>query len=237
MSAINVDNSTPTLFRTYLSHHESPIDCKVWEAARATSAAPTYFKRIMIPTRDGVLMPYIDGGLGRNNPTGILLDEASRVFPDRRPACVVSIGTGRLAPVPIPSPSYIQRIIPSNVIRAAIAISTGSEDTAQDIERRFRNEPNVYFRFNVEQGMEGIKLGSWKRLDEVMAHTQRYLKLAAVHKSTDAAAASILRSRSRSSPTTRDGGRSFTSCMSQSLPEYDDTRYWTYFPSEIRCTP
>jgi patatin-like phospholipase/acyl hydrolase len=36
----------------------------IWEAARATSAAPIYFKRF---TKDG--KEFVDGGLGWNNPT------------------------------------------------------------------------------------------------------------------------------------------------------------------------
>jgi patatin-like phospholipase/acyl hydrolase len=38
----------PTLLRSYRSDHEIPIDCTIWEAARATTAAPTFFKPIHI---------------------------------------------------------------------------------------------------------------------------------------------------------------------------------------------
>jgi patatin-like phospholipase/acyl hydrolase len=40
-------------------------DIKVWQAARATSAAPSYFKPFNVGKYD-----LIDGGLGANNPLG-----------------------------------------------------------------------------------------------------------------------------------------------------------------------
>jgi patatin-like phospholipase/acyl hydrolase len=36
---------------------------KIWEAARATSAAPTYFERLKVGDDE-----FIDGGMGYNNP-------------------------------------------------------------------------------------------------------------------------------------------------------------------------
>jgi len=65
----------PMLFRSYKSHETHP-ECKIWEAARATSAAPTFFKRIEI----GRAQPFIDGGVGRNNPSWVVLDEANTLF-------------------------------------------------------------------------------------------------------------------------------------------------------------
>ena len=49
----------------------------IWEAVRATSAGPTFFKRIVI---EGVL--YVDGGMGCNKPVQQVLQEAKHVFPD-----------------------------------------------------------------------------------------------------------------------------------------------------------
>ena len=54
-------------------------NCTIWEAGRATSAAPTFFKRIKIgPTGSGV--EYVDAGLGCNNPVKQVVAEAARVF-------------------------------------------------------------------------------------------------------------------------------------------------------------
>jgi len=40
----------------------------------------------------------------------------------------------------------------------------------------FAQLPKTYFRLNVEQGMQGIKLSDWERLSKVEAHTAQYLR-------------------------------------------------------------
>ncbi|KAJ7438759.1 FabD/lysophospholipase-like protein [Mycena latifolia] len=167
-SAHAMRGNIPVLFRTYDSPHERAATCTIWEAARATSAAPTFFKRIEIgPTSRAEA--FLDGGLGRNNPTGTLLEEAQLLFPNRRVACVLSIGTG-------------QRALPLDVIHAMVAIATDCETTNQDMLKRFVGDPGVYFRFNVEQGMQSIKLGQWERLGEVSSHTKQYMNEQSVSK-------------------------------------------------------
>ena len=41
----------------------------------------------------------------------------------------------------------------------------------------FTNTYNVYFRFNVEQGMQSVSLFNWEKLANVEAHTSNYLGL------------------------------------------------------------
>jgi uncharacterized protein len=67
------------------------------DAARATSAAPTYFEPEKIPTGD--LTEYyalVDGGVFANNPAMCALVEAKTMFPDEKDFLVVSLGTGEL---------------------------------------------------------------------------------------------------------------------------------------------
>jgi len=161
----------PTLFRTYQSR-ETHLGCKIWEAARATSAAPTFFKRIEI----GNKQPFIDGGLGHNNPSRLVLGEAKVVFPTRPIGCLVSIGTGQAEIISIGKPGFLQQIVPTDVIKALKAISTDCEATHEDMLLLFSNSPNTYFRLNVEQGMQGIQLSEWEKLPVVEAHTALYMK-------------------------------------------------------------
>ncbi|KAJ7085282.1 FabD/lysophospholipase-like protein, partial [Mycena epipterygia] len=172
-SAHTMRGNIPVLFRTYDSPEEPAAVCKIWEATRATSADPTFFKRIEIgPRRES----FIDGGLGRNNPTGTLLDEASTLFPGRRVACVISIGTGQVETTAIPKPSVFQRVLPLAVIRAMTDIAIECEATNQEMTKRFTRMPRVYFRFNVEQGIQNIKLEEWERLGEVSSHMKNYMQ-------------------------------------------------------------
>ena len=138
------------LFRTYQSH-ETHSNCKIWEAARATSAAPTFFKRIEI----GRKQPFIDGGLGRNNPSLVVLDEARAQFGARRNiGCFVSIGTGQTEVINIKKPGLFQQIIPTDVIDALKAITTDCEATPRNVGP-FRQHAEHLFSTQCRSGNAG----------------------------------------------------------------------------------
>lgn len=67
-------------------------ECPIWQAARATTAAPTYFPAawVSIPTPGEW---YIDGGITQNNPSPQALVEGKEHWKARR-CLLVSIGTG-----------------------------------------------------------------------------------------------------------------------------------------------
>src|SRR6267143_3223743 len=161
----------PVLFRTYQSH-KTHLHCKVWEVARATSAAPTFFKSIEI----GNKQPFVDGGLGCNNPSRVVLDEAEAVFGAHQIGCLVSIGTGQADIINIKKPGFLQQILPTDVVKALKAISTDCEAKHEEMLHLFGNSPNTYFCLNVEQGMQGIELSEWDKLANVEAHTTTYLR-------------------------------------------------------------
>jgi predicted acylesterase/phospholipase RssA len=92
--ATSLQASRAVRMRSFGTRDAGPFSACIWQAARATSAAPTYFLPIEI---DDVL--YGDGGLGWNNPTKEALAEARNVWPDRPIGIVVSIGTGLEQPL------------------------------------------------------------------------------------------------------------------------------------------
>lgn len=164
-----------SLLRCYEASGQLPIPCTIVEAARATTAAPTFFKRAIIKVQ-GVDRTYVDGGLAQNNPCDAVLQEACLVFPGRKLACMVSIGTGKLAMIHIPTPGFFQRLIPVEVAQAMAGIATDTERVHQDLQRRFQSRADVYFRFNVDEGMAAVGLDEWDKLDEIAAHTEKYLE-------------------------------------------------------------
>jgi hypothetical protein len=87
-------NALPTIFRTYRGVQVQPSKCAIWEAVRATSAAPTFFKPISID-RPRPAITYVDGGMGYNNPSELALSEARRIWPKCTEFGLVSIGSGR----------------------------------------------------------------------------------------------------------------------------------------------
>ena len=78
------------LFRSYGFYRDQ---CPIWQAGRATSAAPSFFKPafVQVPVPGGW---YIDGGVKRNNPSEVALNEAQKYWKTVRRFCIVSIGTG-----------------------------------------------------------------------------------------------------------------------------------------------
>lgn len=191
-ASLDLSAGIPVLFRTYPAAANQTPNCAIWEAARATSAAPTIFKSIVVGG-PGLRQPYIDGGVGHNNPVSQVLREAEWIFPGRRLACLVSIGTGQAETISIPArPTPLQRIVPIAVIKAMISIATDCEAAHQDILKRFRNNPNVYFRFNVEHGLQSVELAHWDQLDRVAAHTRHYLMTNEVDERVDVAIDIIL---------------------------------------------
>jgi predicted acylesterase/phospholipase RssA len=78
------------LFRSYGFYRDQ---CPIWQAGRATSAAPSFFKPafVQVPLPGGW---YIDGGVKRNNPSEVALNEARKCWKTLRRFSIVSIGTG-----------------------------------------------------------------------------------------------------------------------------------------------
>jgi predicted acylesterase/phospholipase RssA len=181
----------PVLFRTYTAPKNNAPDCTIWEAARATSAAPTFFKRIDIG-RPGSRQSYIDGGIGVNNPTAQVLEEAELMFPDRRVSCIISLGTGQKKTNSIPKPGLFQRVVPLGVVKAMVGIVTDCEPISEEMTRRFRNVPNLYFRFSVDQGAQDVSMEKWDQMDKVSAHTQQYMMMEKVDRDIGLAVDALL---------------------------------------------
>jgi predicted acylesterase/phospholipase RssA len=101
---------TKTLITSYDIHNRQPLFLKSWreeyrsvkmkDAARATTAAPTYFEPA--PTAVGGLSKFlIDGGVFINSPAVSAYAEATRIFPEDEEFFVLSLGTGELIrPIP-----------------------------------------------------------------------------------------------------------------------------------------
>ncbi|KAF8599735.1 FabD/lysophospholipase-like protein [Ceratobasidium sp. AG-I] len=176
MSAHNMNALIPTLLRSYdIGDNQGP-DCTIVEVVRATTACAGLFKPVFI-LQDSVMVPYVDSGLGCNNPTAPMLVEAERLFPGAYAACIVSIGTGHPQTISMPvHPNTIQRLLCPKMIQVLKGIASDCERTADEMAHRFRHVNGLYFRFNVDQGMQSIGLSDWEKLSEVVAHTRGYMQ-------------------------------------------------------------
>jgi predicted acylesterase/phospholipase RssA len=174
MSKHNMNAGIPSIFRSYQVADNRLSGCTIWEVLCASMAHPELFKSIEIgkpPTSEW----FVDGSLGCNNPIAHVLAEAKSLFPDRHVSSVTSIGTGHARTIRIPNLSLLHRVLPVNVSRVMKGLATDSERVAQEMAVRFRGTANVYFRFNVDQGMWNVRLSDWERLSEVTVHTRLYM--------------------------------------------------------------
>ena len=166
----------PYLFRTYENLHKSEDleaqkfdrnpaqahDVPIWQVARATAAAPTYFKPVVI---DG--LEYVDGGFGAtNNPCEEIYDEVRKMNNNAKKCAkiIVSVGTGKNNKISRFQGQGLSRYW--NYLNFAMKWATDSERThgnmikaknALDPVDRFR-----YQRFNVEHGLDAMKLDEWR---------------------------------------------------------------------------
>jgi hypothetical protein len=180
----------PRLLRSFAGDPGIDGDCDkhimIWEAARATTASPSFFK----PQNLGCGMaakPYTDAAIGANNPVRFLLREAVDEFGSgRRLGCLVSIGTGtREVRLDRPATGLKHLVqVPSfywHLIKTLRATATDSEKTHRQLQTRLCQSPSAYYRFNVPNGAQGIKPQQYKKIPELKSRTAQYLSDPAVN--------------------------------------------------------
>jgi predicted acylesterase/phospholipase RssA len=164
-----MSNTETQLLRNYRSRIEEPVLCKIWEAARATSAAPTFFNPITFP--NGTI--FRDGALRDNNPIFQLVREAKAEFPSHEISTIVSLGTG------VPGALSVGESLIS-IAEACSKIATDTEKVADNLFETYCSSSGVlrekYFRFNVNRGLSGVGLEEWHKQDEIWSNTLSYLK-------------------------------------------------------------
>ncbi|XP_030218415.1 calcium-independent phospholipase A2-gamma isoform X1 [Gadus morhua] len=132
------------VFRNYnhrpgsLSRYAGSSVYPMWEAVRASSAAPGYFEEFTLQSDI-----HQDGGIILNNPCALAVHESRLLWPRQPFQCVLSLGTGRYDTVkrgPTTTTSWRAKI--SNLICSATD-TEGVHTLLDDLLA-----PDVYFRFN-----------------------------------------------------------------------------------------
>lgn len=187
------------------------LDLLIWEVARATSAAPFYFKMYEKKDRQGRLRRYKDGGTLLNNPAEKALNEVRDRYglgiDGRRkdPALLLSIGTGIRYDTPfaaMKSGEYARSktadvpFYASIKERLAIAKHILMRYTEGEmVHRMIRNNIGVehswYKRLNVDKGLGDMDLadwrpGMWRNADGEEIHHDGGATLTEIEKATTA---------------------------------------------------
>ncbi|KAL2263400.1 hypothetical protein VTK26DRAFT_6942 [Humicola hyalothermophila] len=174
----------PRLLRSYAAdcrNTMSGADIKIWEAARATTAASYFFKPMKLRVGYLAAEDFIDATIGYNDPAEVLLNEAAdRIGTGRRLGCLISIGTGTRQ-------VRIDRSHPGlRNIKGAVKFgkellglvkntATSGEGPHDRLEARFRDHPNAYFRFNVPDVAAEVKSHHYLKMDILKTATRAYL--------------------------------------------------------------
>jgi hypothetical protein len=149
---------------------------RIWEALRATSAAPTFFEEMQFGTPK---VTYLDGGVGFNNPCAEVDYAAKALWEGRSIGVVVSVGTGLQS---IPSVKKIASWLPFGLgtdISLASALAGMATSTARvdnELKRMYYNSDTKYYRFDVDRGLANISLEQWMKEDEMAALTEQYMR-------------------------------------------------------------
>ncbi|KAL2887643.1 Patatin/Phospholipase A2-like protein [Ceratocystis lukuohia] len=153
----------PTLFTTY-SHSTGLSGSKIWEVARATSAAAPFFKSIKVG-RDET--EFIDTRYTYNNPCKVLIEEATSEFPGRG-MTILSIGAGLRDVIDIK--------VKQRLVREALkTMATTSEAVASRLRRRYR-ATGCYYRFNIENATQDITPSAQNQTSTTKAYIDNYLE-------------------------------------------------------------
>ena len=167
--ATRAEDHSLAILRSYRTRRHDPLHniCKIWEAARATSAASTFFEPIEIgPSHQ----KFVDGALtGRNNPVRTANTESQDIWP-KQDRMILSIGTGAAPGQDVTSNLF-------SLAERLKEIVTDSEQTNKD----FRMENNDMirggrlYRFNVLHGLADVGLEEHQSINKIATYTDRYL--------------------------------------------------------------
>ncbi|XP_030588972.1 calcium-independent phospholipase A2-gamma-like isoform X2 [Archocentrus centrarchus] len=161
------------VFRNYnhkpgsVSRYAGGSGYQMWQAVRASSAAPGYFQEFTLQNDI-----HQDGGIILNNPCALAVHESRLLWPNQDFQCVLSLGTGRYDSAkkgPATSTSLRAKI--SNVICSATD-TEGVHTLLDDLLA-----PDVYFRFNPMLSTDvSLDENRPQALDQLQRDTQNYLE-------------------------------------------------------------
>jgi patatin-like phospholipase/acyl hydrolase len=97
VTSYDLETRRPYFFKSNKAKQDPRRNHLFWQAARATSAAPTYFEPFKLETDDELMyFSLVDGGVFANNPAMCAYAEVMRMAKNNK-LFVVSLGTGEMS--------------------------------------------------------------------------------------------------------------------------------------------
>jgi patatin-like phospholipase/acyl hydrolase len=165
--AYEIERRLPFFFKSHRAMDDPSYDYPMWQVARATSAAPTYFEPALVTAKTRETYTLIDEGTFANNPAMCAYAEVEVAFRANEDILIVSLGTGH-QDRPI---LYKEAKRWGKVQWAAPVLDVmmdGVNDTV-DYQLRQLLAPEHYFRFQTEltfsdDDMDDASLSNTQRL-------------------------------------------------------------------------
>ncbi|XP_050179912.1 calcium-independent phospholipase A2-gamma [Myiozetetes cayanensis] len=171
-----VNRGTPLkafVFRNYnhfpgvKSHYIGGCQYKLWQAIRASSAAPGYFQEYVLGSD-----LHQDGGLLLNNPSALAVHECKCLWPNVPLQCLISLGTGRYE-------SEVKTNVTHTSLKAKLTNVINSATDTEEVHTMLDAllPPDTYFRFNPLMN-EDIALDESRKekLNQLQTDGIRYLE-------------------------------------------------------------
>ena len=100
--------------------------------------------------------------------------------------CLLSIGTGMANVTRMESDTIVKAITskvrkPLQAVEVMKKIATATEPIHRNVARRFDPSSGVYQRFNVDQGIQAVKLFDHEKREEIEVDTTAYMQKHSVH--------------------------------------------------------
>ncbi|KAH8799210.1 hypothetical protein DL96DRAFT_1824361 [Flagelloscypha sp. PMI_526] len=158
----------PIIFRSYKSRRHPQKGCKIWEAIRVSAAVP------------GVHLPYAIEGqtyiaaseAGHCNPIETAIKEVKEIFPNDKLFCVISLGSGH------PGHITLQGSDLMSIAETTLQLVRDAERVSDNVRSRLniKEQPRVYFRFNVDQGLQHYVVSSKDGYADAWSHSMAYFQ-------------------------------------------------------------
>uniref|UniRef100_A0A7S3EP51 PNPLA domain-containing protein n=3 Tax=Rhodosorus marinus TaxID=101924 RepID=A0A7S3EP51_9RHOD len=177
-SKLGTSDVTCHTFRNYTypvgseSRFAGTPDAQLWEALRASSAAPTFFTEKLL---NGTL--HADGAIVANNPTAVAIHEAQSIFPGIPIELVVSMGNGLAEPKFVDlwkEGSKDKQLGWYDILDSYIYAAVQTEDVHHMLVELL--PPEKYFRFNPKTRCAGIDEVRPEKLVEMVDDANRYIE-------------------------------------------------------------
>ncbi|XP_045144567.1 calcium-independent phospholipase A2-gamma isoform X2 [Echinops telfairi] len=149
------------------SHYLGGCQYKLWQAIRASSAAPGYFAEYALGND-----LHHDGGLLLNNPSALAMHECKCLWPDVPLECIVSLGTGRYE-------SDVKNTTMHTSLKTKLAHVINSATDTEEVHIMLDGllPSDTYFRFNPVM-CENIPLDESRneKLDQLQLEGLKYIE-------------------------------------------------------------